>query len=274
MKQRLPSLEAAMRPITMQRCGYSAIRDQINGAIGPAAAVLKAYDVVRELEKSLSFASCSDLPAFLLAMKRLEEALRFLADNCELATQWLQDIVEFLEGNAFANDRSLLSVKKALRILQELHAIEGSARRDGGLLNDAFNELEAEFIISLMENSATTNTSIASSPLSVLVIQKLQAIVERLNAADRLEKCIFVYTEARSLSARRSLQALDLDYLEIEIREFVDRQSIDSCIDQWGKHLELVVKHLLELEYKLCNNVFEKSLDLLHSSNLELMSPR
>ncbi|KAI5336397.1 hypothetical protein L3X38_015664 [Prunus dulcis] len=258
MKQRLPSLEAAMRPITMQRCGYSAIRDQINGAIGPAAAVLKAYDVVRELEKSLSFASCSDLPAYLSATKRLEEALRFLADNCELATQWLQDIVEFLEGNAFANDRSLWSVKKALRILQELHAIEGSARRDGGLLNEAFNELEAEFIISLMESSATTITSIASSPLSVLAIQKLQAIVERLNAADRLEKCIFVYAEARSLSARRSLQALDLDYLEIEITEFVDRQSIDSCIDQWGKHLELVVKHLLELEYKLCNNVFEK----------------
>ncbi|PQQ01288.1 exocyst complex component EXO70A1 [Prunus yedoensis var. nudiflora] len=42
------------------------------------------------------------------------------------------------------------------------------------------------------------------------------------------------YAEAQTLSARRSLQALDLDYLEIEIREFVDRQSIDSCIDQWA----------------------------------------
>ncbi|PQQ14944.1 exocyst complex component EXO70A1 [Prunus yedoensis var. nudiflora] len=98
-------------------------------------------------------------------MKRLEGALRFLADKCEVATQWLQDIVEFLEGKTFANDRSLLSVKKALRIIQELHAIEGFARRDGGLLNDAFNELEAEFISSLMENSTTTITSIASSPL-------------------------------------------------------------------------------------------------------------
>ncbi|KAI5336393.1 hypothetical protein L3X38_015660 [Prunus dulcis] len=54
----LPSLEAAMRPITTQKCGYSAIKDQLNGAIGPAA------DVVREIEKSLSFASCSDLPAY------------------------------------------------------------------------------------------------------------------------------------------------------------------------------------------------------------------
>ncbi|CAB4302520.1 unnamed protein product [Prunus armeniaca] len=193
MKQRLPSVEAAMRPITMQKCGYSAIRDQINGVIGPTDAVLKAYDVVREIEKTLSFASCSDIPAYLSATKQLEEALRFLADNCGLATQWLQDIVEFLEGNAFANDQSLLSVKKALRILQELHAIEGCPRHDGGLHNYAFNELEAEFIILLMENSATTTKSIASSPLSALIIQKFQVIVERLNAADRLEKCIFVY---------------------------------------------------------------------------------
>ncbi|XP_050101892.1 exocyst complex component EXO70A1-like [Malus sylvestris] len=255
MKQRLSSLEAAIRPAATQKCGYFAMRDQINGAIGTASAVLKVYDVVRELENSLSFKSCSDLPAYLSVMKRLEEALRFLAGNCGLAIQWLQDIVEFLEGDTFANDQSFLNLKKAVRILWVLRAIKGYARLDGGVLNAAFNKLETEFESLLMEKNAAT--CIASSPLLVPVVQKLQAIVERLNAADRLEKCILLYAEARSLNARRSLQALDLDYLEIEVSEFDDLQSIDS--DQWSEHLELVVKHFLELEYKLCNNVFEKT---------------
>ncbi|KAM1716974.1 hypothetical protein ACFX11_024872 [Malus domestica] len=257
MKERLPSLEAAIRPVGTRKCGLFAMRDQINGAIGPAAAVLKVYDVVRELENSLSFESCSDLHAYLSTMKRLEGALRFLAGSCGLAIPWLHDIVEFLEGDAFANDQSLLNVKKALRILRVLRAIEGCARLDGGVLNAAFNKLETEFVSLLMENNATA--CIASSPLPVPVIQKLQAIVERLNAADRLEKCVLLYAGVRSLNARRSLQALDLNYLEIQVSEFDDMQSIDSYIEQWGEHLELVVKHFLEFEYKLCNSVFEKT---------------
>lgn len=258
IRQRLPSLEAAIRPISMQKCGYFAIRDQINGAIGPAAAVLKVYDVVRELEESILFESCSDLPAYLSSMKMLEEALGFLADNSWLAIQWLEDIVEFVEDNVFANDQRLLNVKKSLRILQELHEIEGRARLAGGSLNAAFNKLETEFRSLLMEDTATTTTCAALLPLTMPVIQKLQAIAERLDGADRLEKCTVLYIEIRSLNARRSLQALDLDYLEIQVTGFDDIQSIESHIDQWCKHLELVVKDLIELEYKLCNNVFKK----------------
>ncbi|PRQ51937.1 putative exocyst complex component Exo70, cullin repeat-like-containing domain-containing protein [Rosa chinensis] len=258
IRQRLPSLEAAIRPSSMQKCSYFGIRDQINAAIGPAAAVLKVYDVVRELEESLLYESCDDLSAYLSSMKMLEEALGFLADNCGLAIQWLEDIVEFLEDNVFSNDQSLLNVKKSLRILQELHEIEERAHLDGGALNAAFNNLETEFRSLLMENSVTTTTCATLLPLTMPVVQKLQAISGRLDGDYRLEKCIVLYIEVRSLNAVRSLQALNLDYLEIQVTEFDDIQSIESHIDQWCKHLELVVKDLIELEYKLCNDVFEK----------------
>ncbi|KAK9946757.1 hypothetical protein M0R45_012204 [Rubus argutus] len=99
---------------------------------------------------------------------------------------------------------------------------------------------------------------IAPSPLPFMVIQKLQAIIGRLIANNRLEKCISIYVEVRSSNVRASLQALNLDYLEISIAEFNDVQSIEGYIAQWGKHLEFAVKHLFEAEYKLCNDVFER----------------
>uniref|UniRef100_A0A2P2QMR0 Exocyst subunit Exo70 family protein n=1 Tax=Rhizophora mucronata TaxID=61149 RepID=A0A2P2QMR0_RHIMU len=99
---------------------------------------------------------------------------------------------------------------------------------------------------------------IAPSPLPVTVIQKLQAILGRLTANNRLERCIMIYVEVRSSNVQASLQALDLDYLEISIAEFNDVQSIEGYIAKWGKHLEFAVKHLLEAEYNLCNDVFER----------------
>ncbi|XP_050381746.1 exocyst complex component EXO70A1 [Argentina anserina] len=259
IRRRLPTLEAAIKPFSMQKCSYFAIRDQINGAIGPAAAVLKVYDVVRELEESLLHESCADLAAYLSSMKMLEEALGFLADNCGLAIQWLEAIVEFREDTVFSSDQSLLNVKKSLRILHELHEIKERARLEGGPLNAAFNKLKTEFRSLLMENNVTTTTCATLLPLTMPVIQKLQAIAGRLDGDIRLEKCIVLYIEVRSLNAQRSLQALDLDYLEIQVTEFDDIQSIESHIDQWCKDLDYVVTDLIELEYKLCNDIFENN---------------
>ncbi|KAK9281621.1 hypothetical protein L1049_004524 [Liquidambar formosana] len=98
---------------------------------------------------------------------------------------------------------------------------------------------------------------IAPSPLPVSIIQNLQAIIERLTANNRLDSCKSIYVEVRSLNARASLQVLDLDYLEMSNSEFDYVQSIENYIDQWGKHLEFAVKHLFEVEYNLCNEVFE-----------------
>ncbi|KAK9099818.1 hypothetical protein Scep_023248 [Stephania cephalantha] len=266
INQRLPSLEAAVRPIRARKEALVAVGGHIDRAVGPAAAVLKVFDAVHGLENSLLSDPPSDLAGFLSVLKRLEEALRFLADNCGLAIQWLEDIVEYLEDNSVADARYLLNLKNSLKTLKKLQTDEERARVDGGLLSAALDKLETEFRRLLSENSVPLPMSssvgeqacISPSPLPVSVIQKLQAIIERLTANNRLEKCISIYVEVRSSNVRASLQALNLDYLEISISEFNDVQSIEGYIAQWGKHLEFAVKHLFEAEYKLCNDVFEK----------------
>lgn len=265
INQRLPTLEAAVRPIRAQKEALAAVGGHIDRAVGPAAAVLKVFDAVHGLEKSLLSDPRSDLSGYLSVLKRLEEALRFLADNCGLAIEWLEDIVEYMEDNRVADDRYLSNLKMSLKTLRELQTDEERARLDGGLLEAAFNKLESEFRRLLTENSvplpmssSSSQSLIAPSPLPVSVVQKLQAIIGRFIANNRLENCISIYIEVRSSNVRASLQALDLDYLEISVSEFNDVQSIEGYIAQWGKHLEFAVKHLFEAEYKLCNDVFER----------------
>ncbi|XP_022754428.1 exocyst complex component EXO70A1-like isoform X2 [Durio zibethinus] len=267
INQRLPSLEAAVRPIRADKDALAAVGGHINRAVGPAAAVLKVFDAVHGLEKSLLSDPRNDLPGYLSVLKRLEEALRFLGDNCGLAIQWLEDIIEYLEDNRVADGRYLLNLKKSLKGLRVLQNDGEKIRLDGGLLDAALDKLENEFRRLLMEHSLPLPMSspslgeqarIAPSPLPVTIIQKLQAILGRLIANNRLEKCITIYVEVRSSNVRASLQALDLDYLEISVSEFNDVQSIEVYIGQWGKHLEFAVKHLFEAEFKLCNDVFER----------------
>ncbi|XP_044470988.1 exocyst complex component EXO70A1-like [Mangifera indica] len=265
---RLPTLEAAVRPIRADKDALVAVGGHINRAVGPAAAVLKVFDAVHGLEKSLLSDPRNDLPGYLSVMKRLEEALRFLGDNCGLAIQWLEDIVEYLEDNRVADEKYLLSLKNSLMGLRELQNGEGRVRLDGGLLDASLDKLESEFRRLLTEHTEPLPMSspsalgeqacIAPSPLPVTVIQKLQAILGRLIVNNRLEECISIYVDVRGSNVRASLQALNLDYLEISTSEFSDVQSIEGYIAQWGRHLEFAVKHLFEAEFKLCNDVFER----------------
>ncbi|KAL3844325.1 hypothetical protein ACJIZ3_001728 [Penstemon smallii] len=267
ISQRLPSLEVAIRPIRAQNDALSAVGGHINRAVVPAAAVLKVFDAIHGLEKSLSDPQ-SDLAGYLGVLKRLEEALRFLGENCGMAIQWLADIVEYLEDHKVADERFISGLKKALKGLRELEAGEEKGHLDGALLEVSLNRLENEFRRLLTDNSVPLPMSspnstdehacIAPSPLPVSIIQKLQAILGRLIANDRLDNCISIYVEVRSSNVRASLQALNLDYLEISVSEFNDVASIDGYITQWGRHLEFAVKHLFEAEYKLCNDVFER----------------
>lgn len=257
INQRLPSLEAEVRPIRADKEALIAAGGHINRAIGPAAAVPKVFDAVHGLEKSLSDPR-NNLPGYLSVLKRLEEALRFLGDNCGLAIQWLDDILEYLEDNVMADEQHLLNLKKSLKGLRESKSDDERARLDGGLLNAALDKWEGELRRLLTEHSVPLPMSsspdlgeqavIAPSLLPVSVIHKLQAILGRLRTNNRLEKCMSIYVEVRSSNVRASLQALDLDYLEISIAEFNDVPSIEGYIAQWGKHLEFAVKHLFEAE--------------------------
>ncbi|KAI4316210.1 hypothetical protein L6164_024210 [Bauhinia variegata] len=188
ISQRLPSLESSVRPIRADKDALAAVGGHINRAVGPAAAVLKVFDAVHGLEKSLLSDPRNDLPGYLSVLKRLEEALRFLANNCGLAIQWLEDIVEYLQDNAVADDRYLSNLKKSLENLKELQNDREKVQLDGGLLEAALDKLENEFRRLLTENSAPLPMSsspslgeqacIAPSPLPVAVIHKLQAILE------------------------------------------------------------------------------------------------
>lgn len=265
INQRLSNLEAAVRPIRANQDALVAVVGHIDRAVGPAAAVLKVFDAVHGLEKSLLSDPRNDLPGYLAVLKRLEEALRFLGDNCGLAIQWLEDILEYLEDNRLADERYLAELKNSLKGLRDFQNNGGKPCLDGGLLEAALDKLEDEFRRLLTEHSVPLPMSsdndqacIAPSPLPVSVIQKLQAILGRLIANNRLDKCISIYVEVRSSNVRASLRALNLDYLEISLSEFNDVQSIEGYIAQWGKHLEFAVKHLFEAEYKLCNDVFER----------------
>lgn len=267
INQRLPSMEVAIRPIRAETDALDAVGGHINRAVVPAAAVLKVFDAIHGLEKSLSDPQ-SNLPGYLSVLKRLVEALSFLGENCGMAIQWLDDIVEYLEDNKVADSRFISSLKKALNNLRELEKNEEKGRLDGGLLEVALDRLENEFRRLLTEFSVPLpllspampgeQPSIAPSPLPVSVIQKLQVILGRLSVYERLEKCISIYVEVRSSNVRASLQALNLDYLEISVSEFNNVASIEAYISQWGKHLEFAMKHLFEAEYKLCNDVFER----------------
>ncbi|KAL3645846.1 hypothetical protein CASFOL_011026 [Castilleja foliolosa] len=270
INRRLPTLEVAILPIRAESDALISVGGHINRAVVPAAAVLKVFDAIHGLEKSLSDPH-SDLPGYLRVLKRLEEASKFLGDNCSMAIQWLADIVEYLEDHKVADSRFTSVLKEILKKLRELENGEEKGRLDGGLLDVALERLENEFRCLLNENSVplpmlslaeNEQPCIAPAPLPVAVIQKLQAILSRLIVNDRLEKCVSIYVEVRSSNVRASLKALNLDYLEISVSEFNTVSSIEVYISQWGKHLEFAMKHLFEAEYKLCNDVFERIMGL------------
>ncbi|CAN0880507.1 Exocyst complex component EXO70A1 [Linum grandiflorum] len=260
ISQSLPSLEAAARPFPAQKCTFAAITDHVDRAVGPAAAVLNVHSTIQELQKSVSADPGLDLYAYLSSLKRLEEALKFLANNCGLAIQWLQDILQFLQDNSVSNEPYICNVRKSLRILLELEGTEKRARIDGGVLFCAFRKLETVYKQLLVANSVPVPLTIcsitASRAVPVNVVERLQAITERLRANNRLSWCTSAYVEVRVANAKRSLEGIDLNYLDKPIIGSDDVEEVEGWIDQWSKHLELIVKNIFEVEFNLSKDVF------------------
>jgi exocyst complex protein 7 len=273
LNRRFLSMQASLRPISMQNLPFSDVEHGLDSVLCTVSAVHKVFQCVNHLEHSLSADASYDLLTYVSNTKKLEEALKLLTDNCKLATSWLKSVFKFLQNKTTisTNEVYLLNIKKSLRILQELQAIEDDARLDGGILSIALDKLEIAFHKLLMENSTPlplvsltsqidqqNNVAEQGLKFSSSLTGKLQVTAERLNANNRLDKCQTMYVEVRGTNARRSLKTLDLSYLETSAAEFEVAHGMENCIDQWGKHLELIVKKLLEVEYKLCTIVFEK----------------
>ncbi|KAL6873862.1 hypothetical protein ACP4OV_013944 [Aristida adscensionis] len=261
IQARLPAMEASVRPIRAPRDALAAAGANIDRAVAPAAAVLKVFDAVHGLEPPLleRAAVSGDLGGYLAVLARLEEARRFLADNCGLAAQWLSDVVEY------AGDRRLADpgfVARLAGALQHLRSPSGDL--DGGLLAAALDMLQAEFCRLLAEHSAplamkepgaADPATIAPPRVPAAVVEKLGLILDRLAANGRLDACTAAYADARGQTVCASLRALGLAYLH-EATE--DAQALSPSVELWGRHLEFAVHHLLEAERKLCVSVFER----------------
>ncbi|KAI3759827.1 hypothetical protein L6452_07918 [Arctium lappa] len=269
-----PSLEARIRNMA-SKCAIFAIRDHVDRALPPLSAVFNVYQLVDELRSLLSATdSSSDLNLYLSHLKRYRQALTLLTNTCKLATLWVQDVKQFLDNtNAFMVDDHLYcsNVCKTLHLLEELQAIEYHSLLDQGILGVAFQQLEHEFTNLLIQNSLPLQvpSSLFSSgdeesdvadpspaALPSYVVHNLKAIVACFACDHQLDRCMSIYVKVRTTIVQTSLQGLDLDYLGMSLSEFDSVQEIEGYIDEWGRHLEFVVKHLLELEYTLCDQVF------------------
>ncbi|KAK8928815.1 hypothetical protein KSP39_PZI017886 [Platanthera zijinensis] len=104
-----------------------------------------------------------------------------------------------------------------------------AAPLDGGLLVAVLDKLEAR------------DNTIAPSPLPVSVIARLQAILERMDANRRLDRCVAINVDVRCSNIQASLRSLNLYYLVITLAEFDHLQSIQVHIDKWAGHLEFTV---------------------------------
>ncbi|MED6162222.1 hypothetical protein PIB30_068357 [Stylosanthes scabra] len=240
LRHRCQSLQASFRPISMQKCSFVDVSNGIDSVLCSAAAVLKVFEFVQQLENSLLTDPGSDLCSYVSDAKKLEEALKLLTDNCTLAIGWLQGVLDFLQDKAITNELYLFQVKKSLRILRELQAVEEVARIDGGFLSAALDKLETEFRRLLMANSmpiplVSLGSHTAAQALAGSVMGKLQAIIDRLNANSRLDKCKSIYIEVRGTNAQRTLNTLDLSYLEIPTAKFEDKIGREASTECFAK---------------------------------------
>ncbi|KAI3761619.1 hypothetical protein L1987_52040 [Smallanthus sonchifolius] len=263
--QTFPTLEIAVKDMA-SKCATFPVTDHVDRALPTVSAVLNVYKLVNELGSSLSAHSASDLTLFISRLKRFRQALTLLTNTCKLAILWVQDVNNFLQHDH-------LNVCKTLHLLQELHEVEKCCLLEQGILGVAFTVLEDEFENLLVQNSLPVQvpSSLFSSgdeesdvsypsPQHVLpfhVVENLKAIVACFSARDnQMDRCVSIYVKVRTRNFETSLQGLDLDYLEISLSEFDSVQDIEGYIDEWARHLEFVVKHMLELEYTLCEHVF------------------
>ncbi|PWA56679.1 exocyst complex protein Exo70, Cullin repeat-like-containing domain protein [Artemisia annua] len=274
------SLAAALRNIA-SRCATLAFADHVDRALPPLYAVVNVYQLVDELGRLVSSSanSYSDLNVHLSLLKRYRQALTFLTNTCTLAIMWMEDVKRIFDTTTCVGDGVGIDVShhsivcKALHLLNELKETEQRSLVDQGILDVAFRELEDDFENILIDHSVPIQVPSSlfssgdeesdvsvTSPASALpfhVIQNLKAIVACFSSDNRVDRCMSIYVKVRSTIVQTALQGLDLDYLDMPpLSEFDSVQEIEGYVDEWARHLEFVLKHLLELEYMLYDQVF------------------
>lgn len=278
--ERIPNLEAAVEPLQAQSKVVRGLTSRIDRAMGPAAAVLKVFDNVHELEKVLlDDEGVEDVSVYLASITRLEDALDFLGKNCPVAVQWLQETVDFLGKSSATDTYRLHRLNDTLAALRHAQSSPEGADLDGGLLSMALEQLLVTFSQLMRQHSepvalpeamlvgqdgveeavtlAESNTAIHPE-----VIQKLQAIVHKLTQCRQLDPCVEAYRHARSSNALASLKQLDTQYLQYTTPETINTlewNDLEGYIGLWTQQFEVAVKVLYGAERHLCSQVFSKA---------------
>ncbi|KAK9054775.1 hypothetical protein SSX86_025854 [Deinandra increscens subsp. villosa] len=256
-----PSLETALKNMA----STFPVPDHVHRALPTVSAVLTVYQLVDELGTLVSAHSSNldDLTLYISLVKRFRQALTLLTSTCRLAILWVQDLQHTTDH---------LNVRKTLRLLRRLHETEECCLLDQGTLGIALRVLEHEFTNLLVQNSLPVQppsslfssgddeSDVSSDPPQCvsLPFESLKAIIACFSACDKkqVDRCLAIYVKVRTSTVETSLQGLDLDYLNISLSEFDSAQDVEGYIDEWGRHLEFVVKHLLQVEYAFCHQVF------------------
>ncbi|XP_071728548.1 exocyst complex component EXO70A1-like [Rutidosis leptorrhynchoides] len=275
-----PSLESRIRNMA-SKCATFGIKDLVERALPPLYSVFMVYKLVLDLQTTLQVShrkSSSCFDDHLNILKRLRQSLALLTNTCKLAIRWVQDVKQFLDQNTtttYNNDYDdddddddhdfhpyHSNVIKTLYLLEELQGIEERSLLDEGILGVAFRDLKHEFKYLLIHNSFPlqideTDNHPLLPHLPFPVVDNLKAIITFFaNDNHHLDECMSIYTRVRTTIVQTSLQGLGLDYLEMPISELESMEDIQDYVDKWGMHLEFLVKHLLEFEYVLCNQLF------------------
>ncbi|GLJ32225.1 hypothetical protein SUGI_0648600 [Cryptomeria japonica] len=103
--------------------------------------------------------------------------------------------------------------------------------------------VEHTVLLRAMDILPSNRTYIAFLFLPGAVVEKLQGVFERLTVYNQPQQCIDVYVDLRGRNSWDSLEALILDYLDIEFSSML-------TVDAWCKVLEFGVKHSLEAELR------------------------
>lgn len=271
---RLSSVTRAMAPIHEESKISTEVSSRIDKAIESIMALHKLDDVGRNLRKIIAGEPFLDLDGYLAALIQLQDAISFHRHESDAAVRSLQETLTFLETASTDSRRT----ERLRKILKDLRAEQTGGFFDGDLLGVALGKLEKEFKRLLSENCLpvplpskmgpqTVDAPFSSFELEYIfsfpseVLQKMQAIIGRLAGTDQYQRCLDAYQESRSVQCRRSLEALNVEYLKYSTPELVEEvpwNDLQIMIERWTQQLEVAVKVLYAGERRLARQVFKE----------------
>ncbi|KAL2623447.1 hypothetical protein R1flu_003652 [Riccia fluitans] len=254
MREGLPALQVAMKPLQAQALVLNGIGSKIHKAAEPAERVLETFEVVRSLERVLKGEPRHDFGEYMASLSQLEEAIDFLSQRCVPAIQWIKDAVSLLDQSKAADHYRLYRLNERLAsVFQDIKSEEGNTF-DMGLLKIALGKLDMEFRRILQENS-----------LPVHLPEKMPVVCRTADDAGRGGEPEPEFEQLSlppvlPIAATEMLQTIAemLSYHNWTDNLLVPWDALEGMVAAWCQHVEVACKLLFKSERRLCSQVFSK----------------